>query len=57
MSSNSNRNAILLLIALVLPIVGYILYFMYRNSEKDKANEILACAIGGSILGIILLNL
>lgn len=53
--STNNRNIFLCIVALFLPIVGYILYFMYRNSDSDKANELLACAIGGSVLGLIII--
>jgi len=53
--STKDRNVFLLIVALFLPIVGYILYFMYRSSDRDKANELLACAIGGSVVGLIIM--
>lgn len=53
-NSTSGMTIFLCIVSLLLPIVGYILYFMNRKTDKNKANTILACAIGGSVFGLIM---
>lgn len=48
-------NPILIIISILLPIVGYILYFTTRGEDEDTACSYLWSAIGGSVVGLLLI--
>lgn len=54
MSERNKTNAGLVIISVLLPIVGYILYFVKREEEPDAAKNYLWSAIAGSIVGLII---
>ncbi len=54
--SNFNRtNAGLIILSVLFPIVGYVLYFVKRNDEPDAARNYLWSAVAGSVVGILLI--
>lgn len=44
----------LIILALLIPLVGYIQYFAWRKDTPQKAQNILIWAIVGSVLGLII---
>ena len=54
MASDNKTNAFLVVLSVLLPIVGYVLYFVKKGEEPDAAKNYLYSAIGGSIAGLIL---
>ena len=47
-------NTVLTIISFLLPILGYILFFIKKDDEPEAASTYLWAAIGGSILGVIM---
>lgn len=55
MSDNRNKtNAGLVVLSVLLPIVGYVLFFSKKDEEPDAAKTYLWTAIVGSAFGILL---
>ena len=54
MSNNNETNAGLVILSVLLPIVGYILYFSKKDETPNAAKSYLWSAIGGSIIGLLL---
>lgn len=55
MAESNKTNGILVILSVLLPIVGYVLYFVKKEGEPDAAKNYLWSAIGGSVIGLILL--
>lgn len=55
MAEFNKTNGILVVISVLLPIVGYILYFVKRENEPDAAKNYLWSAIAGSVIGLIMM--
>lgn len=55
MSNLNKTNEGIVILSVLLPIVGYVIYFVKKDNEPDAANNYLWCAIAGSIVGIILM--
>lgn len=55
MSSYNKANAGLIILSVLLPIVGYILYFSKKKDEPDAASQYLWSAIAGSIVGLLIM--
>ncbi len=45
-------NPLLVIVSVLIPLVGYILYFTKRKDEGEVANSYLWAAIGGSVVGV-----
>ncbi len=45
----------LVILSVLLPIAGYILYFAKKNEQSEAARNYLVSAIVGSVLGILLM--
>ena len=54
MSEYNKASAGLVILSVLLPIVGYILFFVKKDLEPDAAKIYLWSAIAGSIVGLIL---
>ncbi len=54
MSSSNKTNPILVILSVLLPLIGYVLYFVKREGEPDAATNYLWSAIAGSIIGLLL---
>lgn len=53
-SNRSQKNSFLLtLAAFCIPIVGFVLYFLRKAEQPERANAILEYAIAGSIVNLI----
>ncbi len=46
-------NALLVIISVLLPFVGYIMFFVKKDEVPEAAKTYLYAAIGGSICGIL----
>lgn len=57
MSENNNTNPILVILSVLLPIVGYVLFFTKKDNDADAAKTYLWSAVAGSIIGIMLFSL
>lgn len=55
MADFNKTNGTLVVLSVLLPIVGYVLYFVKKDREPDAAKNYLWSAIAGSIVGLILL--
>ncbi len=49
-----SSNPLLIILSVLLPIVGYILFFAQKNENPIAANHYLWSAVGGSVIGILL---
>ncbi len=47
-------NPILVILAVLIPIVGYVLYFVKKSEEQEVANNYLWAAVAGSVIGVII---
>ena len=52
--AKQSTNAGLVILSVLIPLVGYILYFVKRSEEPEVANNYLWSAIAGSVIGLIL---
>lgn len=55
MAEFNKTNGFLVVVSVLLPIVGYILYFVKRGNEPDAAKNYLWSAIAGSVIGLIMM--
>ena len=53
--SKNESNGIVIVLSILIPIVGYILFFMKKDEMPDVTKQYLWAAIGGSFVGIILM--
>lgn len=54
MAETSKTNPVLVVISVLLPIVGYVLFFTKNDSEPDVAKSYLWTAIAGSLVGLLI---
>lgn len=54
MSSYNKPNGLVVVLSVLLPIIGYVLYFAKKDDQPDAAKGYLWAAIGGSIIGLML---
>lgn len=54
MAEYNKANGILVILSVLLPIVGYVLFFVKRTEEPDAAKNYLWSAIAGSVVGVML---
>ena len=50
-----SANPILIILSILLPIIGYVLFFVKKDDEPTAANQYLWSAIGGSVVGLLLM--
>lgn len=56
MSEQNNTNVGLIILSVLIPLVGYILYFVKKdNEEPEVAKNYLWSAVAGSVVGILLM--
>ena len=55
MANENKTNEVLVVLSVLLPIIGYIFYFVKKDDEPDAAKNYLWSAIAGSIVGLILI--
>lgn len=55
MAGYNRANGILVVISVLIPIVGYVLYFVKREDEEDAARNYLWSAIAGSVVGLLII--
>lgn len=53
MSEYNKTNGLLVVLSVLIPIVGYVLYFVKKDKEPDAAKNYLWSAIAGSVIGLI----
>lgn len=51
---DNKPNPLLIILSVLLPIIGYVLFFTKKDNEPTAASGYLWAAIGGSIVGILL---
>ena len=51
----NNANPLLIILSVLVPIVGYILFFIKKDDEPTAAGSYLWSAIGGSVIGVLLM--
>ncbi len=54
MADKSETNAGLVILSVLLPIIGYILYFAKKENEPGPATNYMWSAVAGSIVGLIM---
>ncbi len=54
MSNYGKPNPILMILSILIPLIGYVLYFVKREEDSAVAKNYLWCAVGGSVVGLIL---
>ena len=55
-TANQNITKIgLVILSVMIPLVGYILYFTKKDEEPEPARNYLVSALAGSALGILLI--
>lgn len=53
--SNSNKpNGLVVVLSVLIPLIGYILYFVKKDDQPDAAKSYLWAALGGSAVGLLL---
>lgn len=52
--SSKSTNPILIIISILLPIVGYVLFFVKKDDEPEIAKTYLYAALGGSVVGLLI---
>lgn len=50
-----NANPFLLILSVLLPLIGYILFFAKKKDDEEAAAIYLWGAIAGSVIGVILI--
>ena len=55
MPEKNKTNAGLLILSVLIPIVGFVLYFTKKNEEPDAAKNYLWSAVAGFIIGLFVL--
>lgn len=55
MEEKNQASVGLIILSILFPIVGIILYFVKKNEENGPAGVYLGCAIAGFIIGLLLL--
>lgn len=53
MANLGKTSPVLLILSVLIPIVGYVLYFVKKDDDPEVAKNYLWGAIGGSIVGFI----
>lgn len=53
MSEFNKPNGLVVVLSVLIPLVGYILYFSKKDEQPDAAKSYLWAAIAGSIIGLI----
>ena len=53
MSEQNNTNAGIVILSVLIPIIGYVLYFVKKASEPVTAKNYLWSAVAGSIVGVL----
>jgi len=52
---NKKTNPLLVILSILIPIIGYVLYFVYKDEDQKIADSYLWPAIGGTIVAIFLI--
>lgn len=55
MAETNKTNGLLVILSVLLPIVGYVLYFVKKDGEPDAAKNYLWSAIAGSVIGLLII--
>lgn len=55
MAEEKKLNGFLIILSILIPIVGYVLYFLKNKEDSYGAKVYLSCAIAGSVIGILLM--
>ena len=53
-SQNDEKSVGMNILSVLLPIVGYIVYFVWRKETPIRAKSVLTSALIGSAIGILL---
>ena len=53
MSNFNKPNGLVVILSVLIPLVGYILYFTKRDEQPDAARGYLWAALAGSIIGLL----
>lgn len=54
MSSSTSSNPLLIILSVLIPIVGIVLYFVKKDEAPEAAKTYLWAAAGGFVVGLIL---
>ncbi len=54
MSDFNKPNGLVVVLSVLIPLVGYVLYFSKKEEQPDAAKGYLWAAIAGSVIGIII---
>lgn len=49
-----NVNPLLIILSILLPLVGYILFFVKKDNDPEAASAYLWSAVGSSVVGLII---
>lgn len=52
---NKKTNPLLVILSILIPIIGYVLYFVYKDEEQEIAKNYLWPAVGGTIAALFLI--
>lgn len=53
MSNFNKPNGLVVILSVLIPLIGYILYFAKRDEQPDAAKGYLWAALAGSIIGLL----
>lgn len=54
MSNFNKPNGVVVVLSVLIPLIGYVLYFAKKEEQPDAAKNYLWAAIAGSIIGLII---
>ncbi len=54
MSDFNKPNGLVVVLSVLLPLVGYVLFFVKKDEQPDAAKAYLWAAVAGSVVGILL---
>ena len=54
MEESNDLSLVLKIVCFVLPIVGLVLYFVYREDEPTKSKSAGVWALAGFLIGVVL---
>lgn len=53
MSNSEKTNPGLIILSVLIPLVGYVLYFMKKEENDEVAKQYLWSAVAGSVIGLL----
>ena len=55
MSKSNETNILLIILSVLFPLVGFVLYFVKKDDSQEVAKNYLYAAIAGFVVGLLLI--